>query len=46
MKLNAMVKGPLLDGPAKGKRVVPLSKGISKGIIRFVIGGASLVGEH
>ena len=35
MKLNAMVKGPLLDGSTKGERVVPLSEGIGKGIILY-----------
>ena len=35
MRLNAAAKGLGQDGPTKGERVVPLSKGIGKRIIIF-----------
>ena len=46
MRLNAAAKGLGQDGPTKGERVVPLSKGISKRIIIFQSIKNSLPSSH
>ena len=42
MRLSAEAKGLLLDGSTKGEKVVPSSKGISKGIILPPLPGTCL----